>query len=396
MMGVEKIDPYLGQNNHAHRKIQFRYVNENGREAVLTCDVRLSTNHKFVGINFWQQFIGCELIQSRFFLLDHRGKLLWQPPTEELQNKNKASEINPFFPGIPWYNRARVDNRPVEYFMISNDGHLFLTHGCFLPGRNPKTQALYDKFGKLIRDFGPSSIEFAIFSQDGTRLITKKSDSSSDVFTIIRSSDGEILWEPDPETTPSVYSSINTSSDGKRIVYCSISKQSNTEKAFVLLEEFDDCFTETRISLDTESSGIVKKFGDVRLATTGGMLHDVEFKSNQQPSLLKEFKMAYYGLSDPIARDSKNGYYFCVGNSFKLNSISGETEGFRLLLILDSQLNPVAHAKIHREFSCKRNKSRFLKNARVILDEKIGLIYLITKTEFVEFQFSPLFEDGGE
>lgn len=395
MIGVERLDPYYSQNNHAHRKIEFRFTSDKGDPLTFVCDVRLSTNHKYVGINMLQQFIGYELIQSRFFLLDHQGNILWEPPTKEIQNKNDVAKNNPSFPGIPWSQGTRVDIKPVEYFIISNSGQLFLTHGHFLPNRNLTTKALYERSGVLLKDFGTSPIEFAVFSEDGTRLLVKTSADSSDILSVIRCSDGEILWQPEPETNPSMMSSINLSRDGKSIIFCESPKRSNSEKFCVLLEETSSSIAEKRISCTALSSGFLKKWGDIRLVMVGGVLYKSESDVESQPEHLKELKRVYYGLSDPIACDDDQDYYFCVGDSFKADLESGITKGNRLLLILNSDLNPVAHAKIQREFSTKGLKSRDLKNARVILDEKVGRIYLITQSEFVEFQFPPLAQIEG-
>lgn len=129
IIGSDNIDPYYDRNNHAHRKIELVLENNDGRNGSILCDVRLSSNHKFVGVNFLQQFIGYELIQPRFYLLDQKGNILVEPPTEELQNRNNVTELNSEFPGVHWYPGAKVDKNPVEYVSISNDGHLFLSHG---------------------------------------------------------------------------------------------------------------------------------------------------------------------------------------------------------------------------------------------------------------------------
>ncbi|MGB3974813.1 MAG: hypothetical protein WBM27_00175 [bacterium] len=223
----------------------------------------------------------------------------------------------------------------------------------------------------------------------------KTSAGSSDILSVIRCSDGEILWQSDPETNPSTISSINMSRDGKSIIFCESPKRSNSEKFYVLLKETSSSIAENRISYTALSSGFLKKWRDMRLVIVGGVLYKSESDVESQPELLEELKRVYYGLSDPIACDDDQDYYFCVGDSFKADLESGITKGNRLLLILDSALNPVAHAKIQREFSTKGMKSRDLKNARVILDEKVWRIYLITQSEFVEFQFPPLAQIVG-
>lgn len=85
------------------------------------CDVRLSTNHKYVGINLLQQFIGFRIDSATLFIRSSRQYFVGAS-TKEIQNKNDIAKINPSFPGIPWSQGTRVDKNPVEYFIVSNNG----------------------------------------------------------------------------------------------------------------------------------------------------------------------------------------------------------------------------------------------------------------------------------
>lgn len=160
---------------------------------VMICDVGLSHNHRYVGLNFWQEFVGGrELsdVAACFFLIDHKGNVLWRQDTNEISDPNweeykqkmritQMSELEKLnegrIRGIFWYPGAVRDKEPVQSFIVSNEGHVLTYHkffGLWLDKAWPKQLILRDRDGKTIyrKEGGAYNYETPAFDSDSTRL----------------------------------------------------------------------------------------------------------------------------------------------------------------------------------------------------------------------------------
>lgn len=191
--------------DHARRKIGFRLRVPVGNNEdslpkdilqtrnVLVCDVGLSLNHRYVALNFWQEFLNIEDVSSCFFLLDHLGEILWHQETEPIidpewegylkqaeqvkaYNSQNSKSNSGRWRGIPWYPGAIKAKEPVQSFFVSNEGHVLTMIGQFgiwlVDSRIfPNIFTLRDKEGKTLfsktEAYNCGAFEF---SEDASKL----------------------------------------------------------------------------------------------------------------------------------------------------------------------------------------------------------------------------------
>ena len=192
--------------DHARRKIAFRLKNpvknpdislpEDVLQTrnVMICDVGLSQNHQYVALNFWQEFVGnrdLSNVSPCFYLLDHKGNILWHQETkeisdpnwEELKQKMRAWRWTDYdksnsgrWRGVLWYPGAVRDKKPVQSFIISNEGHVLTNHnifGLWIDRWPVPDLQLRDRYGHVIYslDGGADYGKQPIFSKDASRLL---------------------------------------------------------------------------------------------------------------------------------------------------------------------------------------------------------------------------------
>ena len=191
---------------------------------VMICDVGLSQNHRYVGLNFWQEFVGNrELsdVAACFFLLDHKGNVLWRQATKEISDPNwedykqkmritlmsDSAKLNDGrIRGFFWYPGAVRDKEPVQSFLISNEGHVLTYKGIFGlwldSGRGegaPKTMNLYDRHRKIIYSTECCAANFTnpIFNYDGSKLSLQNQYEDGKI-RCINTKSGDIFPKSDP------------------------------------------------------------------------------------------------------------------------------------------------------------------------------------------------------
>lgn len=222
--------------DHARRKIAFRLktpVTDPDvslpdevlqTRNVMICDVGLSKNHRYVGLNFWQEFVGNrELsdVAACFFLLDHKGNVLWRQETKEIKDpsweniKQRLLEVkwtqigisnSGRWRGILWYPGAVRDKEPVQSFIISNEGHVLTYNGIFGlwldSGRGegaPKTMKLYNRHGsiKYSTECCAGNFRNPIFASDGSKLSLQNHYEDGKI-RCINTKSGDIFPKSDP------------------------------------------------------------------------------------------------------------------------------------------------------------------------------------------------------
>ena len=221
--------------DHARRKIAFKLRNPVNdpdislpvevlqTRNVMICDVGLSKNHRYVGLNFWQEFVGNrELsdVAACFFLLDHKGNILWRQQTQEISDPNwedykqkmRISQMTDRdksndgrMRGIFWYPGAVRDKEPVQSFIISNEGHVLTYNGIFGlwldMGRGegaPRTMQLCNRHGTINYSTECCAANFRnpIFTSDGSKLLLQNHYEDGKVMCV-DSTTGDVLPETD-------------------------------------------------------------------------------------------------------------------------------------------------------------------------------------------------------
>ena len=222
--------------DHARRKIAFKLKNPVKdpdvslpdevlqTRNVMICDVGLSKNHRYVGLNFWQEFVGNRELRdvaACFFLLDHKGNVLWRQETKEIKDPKwekykreiRASDWTDHrksnsgkWRGILWYPGAVRDKEPVQSFIISNDGDVLTYNGIFGlwldMGRGegaPKTMKLYNRDGaiKYSTECCAANFRNPIFTSDGSKLSLQNQYEDGKI-RCVDTTTGDVLPESDP------------------------------------------------------------------------------------------------------------------------------------------------------------------------------------------------------